>query len=702
MAAPISVDEFLDLVRKSGVADEKKLDAYLAKARGTFPPEPAKVAGLLVHNAVLTNFQAENILAGKWRRFTIGKYKVLERLGSGGFAQVYLCEHKLMRRRVAVKVLPVAKAKDSSALERFYREARAAAALDHANIVHAYDIDQDEDLHFLVMEYVDGANLQEIVKRTGPLSVARACHYIFQAALGLQHAHEHSLVHRDIKPGNILVDRTGCVKVLDMGLALIFSEEDEQLTKKHDDGTLGTADYLSPEQAIDSHDVDIRTDIYSLGVTFYFLLTGKAPFEGMPIPQKLLSHQMKVPRLVSEIRNDAPAAVLAVLMKMMEKHPRDRYTTPGEVAQALEPFVQSPIAPPTEAELPRLSPAAMGVAGGVESDSNKAIASGGRPAPTSGSKKGLPPQAAVAPTAVTSTTPQSAPTSTTGGSQSDGQTFEIDAADADIPVTAPKIKRSTYSENRTKIVFVTLIAAFVVIPFILVVTIGVGIYVFFPTQEKKVLGPSMLDVSKDPANKKAMRTIQQAIKAAEIDSVITLLDDAYEENVVIEPGRGRTAITIKAAVGKEIIWKPSKFDPETPILRIYKGVDLKLVGAGITLDGTIDAKRRVNDLLTVSGDCSGLIITDLQFRNYERSAVFVTNGTGSANRPVLLKRLTVFAADSPKARGAFYFDANPAVTPTINDFVQIDEATFHGIDAKKAVQFKDKKVMGSSITWPGQ
>jgi serine/threonine protein kinase len=168
MAVPASVDEFLDLVRKSGVADEKRLDTYLAKMRADMPADAPKAAGLLVHNGILTNFQAENILAGKWRRFSIGKYKVLERLGSGGFAQVYLCEHKLMRRRVAVKVLPIAKAKDSSALERFYREARAVAALDHPNIVHAYDIDQDEDLHFLVMEYVDGANLQEIVKRSGP------------------------------------------------------------------------------------------------------------------------------------------------------------------------------------------------------------------------------------------------------------------------------------------------------------------------------------------------------------------------------------------------------------------------------------------------------------------------------------------------------------------------------------------------------
>src|ERR1043165_3354577 len=296
MAAPTNVDQFLDLVRKSGVTDEKRLEAYLLKMRARLPADLDKAAGVLIDVGLLTHFQAENLLAGKWRRFSIGKYKILERLGSGGMGQVFLCEHKIMRRRVAVKVLPVAKTKDSSALERFYREARAVAALDHPNIVHAYDIDQEEDLHFLVMEYVDGANLQDMVERGGPLSVERAANYIWQTALALQHAHEHGLVHRDIKPGNILVARDGVVKVLDMGLALFFQDEDEALTKKHDDGTLGTADYLSPEQSQDSHEVDIRTDIYSLGMTLYFVLTGKAPFDGLPLAQKILAQQTQAPK----------------------------------------------------------------------------------------------------------------------------------------------------------------------------------------------------------------------------------------------------------------------------------------------------------------------------------------------------------------------------------------------------------------------
>src|SRR5205823_9501322 len=174
-------------VRKSGVADDKRLAAHLDRLRaaGPAPADPTQLAGVLVRDGLLTHFQAEQLLQGKWRRFSIGKYKVLERLGAGGMGSVYLCEHKLMRRRVAVKVLPTAKADDPSSLERFYREARAVAALDHPNIVRAYDIDQDEQLHFLVMEYVDGASLQEIVKKSGPMDVIRSCHYIAQSALGL-------------------------------------------------------------------------------------------------------------------------------------------------------------------------------------------------------------------------------------------------------------------------------------------------------------------------------------------------------------------------------------------------------------------------------------------------------------------------------------------------------------------------------------
>src|SRR5436190_3256997 len=203
MSVPSTVDDFLDVGAKSGVLEKKVTDSYVAKLRAAaaVPNTPKQLAQFMVRDGLLTTFQAGQLLQGKWRRFIInGKYKLLERLGSGGMGSVFLCLHMNMRRRVAIKVLPTALADDPASLERFNREARAVAALDHPNIVRAYDIDHEDKMHFLVMEYVDGSSLHYIVHKNGPLGVARASHYITQAAEGLQHAHEAGLVHRDIKP----------------------------------------------------------------------------------------------------------------------------------------------------------------------------------------------------------------------------------------------------------------------------------------------------------------------------------------------------------------------------------------------------------------------------------------------------------------------------------------------------------------------
>jgi serine/threonine protein kinase len=400
MPAPSTSDELLDLVRKSGVLEEKRLDTYLEKARaaGPLPSDPAKLARQLIRDGILTNFQAEQFLQGRWRRFTIGKYKVLERIGTGGMGSVYLCEHKFMRRRAAVKVLPTAKAADPSALERFYREGRAVAALDHPNIVRAYDIDQEDKIHFLVMEYVDGASLQEIVKKSGPLDAIRAAHYISQAAQGLQHAHEVAgLVHRDIKPGNLIADRSGTVKVLDMGLARFFYDEEDLLTKQFDENVLGTADYLAPEQALDSHAVDIRADIYGLGATFYFLLTGRTPFSEGTVAQKLIWHQTRQPRPIESFRSDVPEGLIAVIAKMMAKDPAQRYQMPIDVVEALAPWTQTPIPPPETGEMPKLSLAALATASG---ESMVAPAPERVRPPSSQSRRDTPPVAtSLAPTA---------------------------------------------------------------------------------------------------------------------------------------------------------------------------------------------------------------------------------------------------------------------------------------------------------------
>ncbi len=361
MPAPSTINEFFDCVRRSGVVDDERLFAYMTQVHATNPPitEIPKLAALMVREGVLTNFQSEQFMQGKWKRFHIGKYKVLERLGSGGMGQVFLCEHKMMRRRVAIKVLPTAKAEDAVAKERFYREARAVAALDHPNVVRAFDVDQDGALHFLVLEHVDGASLQEIVKKFGPMDPLRACHYIHQAAIGLDYSHEVAgIIHCDIKPGNIVVDRFGVVKLLDMGLAKFFRDEGDALTQKFDDNVLGTADYLAPEQALDSHAVDIRADIYSLGATFYYMLAGKPPFPDGSAAQKLVWHQMKEPTSLKIIRPEVSDDIVAIIEHMMKKLPDERYSSPAEVAEALAPLTATPIPPPPDHEMPTHSLAA--------------------------------------------------------------------------------------------------------------------------------------------------------------------------------------------------------------------------------------------------------------------------------------------------------------------------------------------------------
>jgi serine/threonine protein kinase len=362
MPAPVTTDDFLQLTRQSGIVEAKDLDAYLSTRGDALPASPTEVAKAMVRDGLLTGFQASQFLKGKWRNFIIaGKYKLLEHLGSGGMASVFLCEHVSMHRRVAIKVLPPAQANDPGAVERFYREARAVATLDHPNLVRAHDIDHDGKVHFLVMEYVDGSSLQDIVRKGGPLDVDRATHYIRQAAIGLDAAHAAGLVHRDIKPGNILVDRSGTVKILDMGLARFFRDEGDDITKKFDENcVLGTADYCAPEQALNSHAVDIRVDIYSLGATFYYCLTGDTPFGQGTTAQKIIWHQMKEPTPVREVRPAVPEGLAKVLAKMMAKSADERYQTPAEVEEALAEWDTADVPPPPEEEMPRLCPRSQG------------------------------------------------------------------------------------------------------------------------------------------------------------------------------------------------------------------------------------------------------------------------------------------------------------------------------------------------------
>ncbi len=341
MALKLTVESFLQVVRQSGLIDKDQLQKLLQtfSGRGVDVSKAQSIADALVGDEVITRWQAEKLLAGKHKGFSLGKYKLLDLLGKGGMSSVYLAEHVLMKRRCAIKVLPAKRVHDSSYLARFHREAQAVASVDHPNIVRAYDVDsaqdRDSEIHFLVMEYVNGQSLQELIIRSGPADYADAVEYIRQAAEGLEHAHRAGLVHRDIKPANLLIDTNGTIKLLDMGLARFFDDQAENpLTVAHDEKVLGTADYLAPEQALDSHSVDTRADIYSLGCSLHFLLTGNPPYTEGTLTQRLMWHQTKAFPPLTDSRIDCPASLSTLLNKMVEKKPEERYQSAAEVSEA--------------------------------------------------------------------------------------------------------------------------------------------------------------------------------------------------------------------------------------------------------------------------------------------------------------------------------------------------------------------------------
>lgn len=295
-----------------------------------------------------------------------GRYEVLQLLGEGGMGAVYKARHRKMDRLVALKIIHARFVDNPTTIERFYREVQAAARLDHPNIVRAFDADQAGNTHFLAMELVEGTDLAQYIQKKGPLSVSLACHFIRQAALGLQHAHERGMVHRDIKPHNLMLTRASggrpgesaarspvLVKIMDFGLARLACEGGSESGLTGENVLMGTADYIAPEQAQDAHNADIRADIYSLGCTLYHLLAGKPPFAGVGAAQKIAGHlggNVSLAGLPATI----PDNLRAVLARMVEKNPARRYQAPGEVAQSLTPFLKNPAkATPEAAEVRR-------------------------------------------------------------------------------------------------------------------------------------------------------------------------------------------------------------------------------------------------------------------------------------------------------------------------------------------------------------
>jgi len=334
----VALEQFVKHLEDSGILAGDTLKNYIPPK--ATPKDAEELARELVKQKKLTKFQAEEVYRGKGKSLVLGNYVLMEKIGAGGMGEVYKAEHRRMHRIVAIKLLPSAMTNDKAAIARFEREVTAAAKISHPNIVAAHDADCANGVHFLVMELVEGKDLSALVKKNGPISVEKAVNYVLQAAKGLEAAHKKGIVHRDIKPANLLLDTEGTVKILDMGLARLGGVGDDapQADLTSTGTIMGTVDYMAPEQALDTKTADARADIYALGCSLHYLLTGKATYEGDTLMKKLLAHREQPIPSLHAARPEVPAELEAVYNKMLAKRVEDRYQTMMEVISDLEPW----------------------------------------------------------------------------------------------------------------------------------------------------------------------------------------------------------------------------------------------------------------------------------------------------------------------------------------------------------------------------
>ncbi len=336
------LEHFVAALYESGVLSAAEIQAFFdSLAEEECPTHAEDLAGLMVGRGMLTPFQARALIDGKGRGLVLGSYVILDRLGKGGMGRLFRCMHRQMKRVVALKVLSPSLMKSQQSIERFQREVEAMARLSHPNIVTAFDAGEDKGLRFLAMEYVDGKNLGSLIADRGPLPVSTAADYVLQAAQGLEYAHWHGMVHRDVKPENLILDWRGIVKVLDMGIVGLVAGLSEPgngdaLESVERRVAYGTPDYMAPEQTTDSAPLGPACDIYSLGCTLHYLLTGRPVFEGDTAEAKVMAHQCRPIPSLRAARADVPPVLDRLFQRMLAKRPEDRPTTMGDVIAELQ------------------------------------------------------------------------------------------------------------------------------------------------------------------------------------------------------------------------------------------------------------------------------------------------------------------------------------------------------------------------------
>lgn len=345
----------------SGLVTQDELDEAVELLRASSrkhgkPISDERLAKKLIALGRLNKWQAEQLRGGR-TKFKLGPYHIIDSIGRGGMGHVYKAEHSIMGRVVAVKVLPPEKS-TPEAIESFAREIRTQAQLDHENLVRAYDAGHDLKVHFLVTEYVPGLDLRRLIRRQGRLSMKSAASIITQAARGLGYAHSRGLIHRDVKPGNLLVTPDGHTKVSDLGLAGYFSESEQTDARGHK--VVGTADYLAPEQITTPERPNPVSDIYALGCTLYYAVTGKVPFPGGTPSEKARKHRQDPPLDPRRLNSELSDEFVEVIADMMAKTPAERIPTAADVIARLAPWVDSN-APAMSSELqaPAAAPAAF-------------------------------------------------------------------------------------------------------------------------------------------------------------------------------------------------------------------------------------------------------------------------------------------------------------------------------------------------------